>query len=108
MGEAKRRDAAGRKRTIPFSTIAEAWAITAATIIPEAAGETQRNDLRTAFYLGAGSFFDVLVHFLDDGDEPTEADMRRLDALYAELVAFKQQAIAKGLGAGMPPGQRPN
>lgn len=50
---------------------------------------TQLRDLRMAFFGGAQHLFGSLTgSILDAGDEPTDADMRRISLIAAELDTF--------------------
>ena len=57
-------------------------------VIPPHASATQVTVMRAAFYSGASLVFDALMAGLDDGDEPSDADMQRMIALEAELSRF--------------------
>lgn len=76
---------------LPFKTIAEAWAFYEAHV---SHGDKSENsailmDLqRHAFYSGAATFFDITMHVMDEGDEPTEADLDKMSALHDELDAY--------------------
>jgi len=50
--------------------------------------ETQLRQLRTAYFAGAQHLFASINTMLDDGDEPTAADMKRMDLINHELNAF--------------------
>jgi hypothetical protein len=58
--------------------------------IPETAGALQLDEMRMAFFAGAQHLFgSIMGGVLDPGDEePTAADMRRMDNIHAELAAF--------------------
>lgn len=56
---------------------------------------TQGQECRRCFYAGARGLLTLILQGLDPGDEPTEADLIRMDALHAELEAFAQ-AVAQG------------
>ncbi len=58
-------------------------------VIPPQAGQDQVTAMRVAFFSGASLVFDVLMAALDDGEEPTDADMQRMSALEAELSRFQ-------------------
>lgn len=47
--------------------------------------------LREAFFAGAVHVFTSVTRGLDQGEEPTDADMRRMMLLYGELHRFDQQ-----------------
>lgn len=57
-------------------------------VIPKDAGELQRRESRRCFYAGARALLTVLTMGLDPGDEPTDADLAKMDAISEELTAF--------------------
>lgn len=59
--------------------------------IPPNAPEIQVKECRLAYFFGAQHLFASLMGVLDDGSEPTEADMRRLDLIHKELESFVKQ-----------------
>ena len=56
----------------------------------EAAPETQRREMKRAFYAGAQAFLKVQMLGLEESgsDEPTENDLKLMDDLNAELENF--------------------
>lgn len=76
------------------STILEAWELFEALTMPINAGERQRNDMKIAFFAGAGACFKSVVLDLDSTDiEPTEDDLRHVSAVYDELEAFATKVV---------------
>ena len=57
-------------------------------VIPKAASEVQRSEMRKTFYAGVNAFIRASVARFDDGRQPTLADMQWMDAVNAELDAF--------------------
>jgi hypothetical protein len=48
------------------------------------------DEARRAFFAGAQHLFSSIMNFgLDEGTEPTESDLRRMDAIARELKAFE-------------------
>lgn len=45
----------------------------------------QVSEMRKAFFSGAQHLFACIINTLDEGSEPTEADMRRIELIHAEL-----------------------
>jgi hypothetical protein len=92
MGEARRRDAAGReppkKRTLPFETLAQAFVMLQAVALPPDAPPAAVDMLRRFFHYGAAAFFDIQMHHMEPGDGVTEADMQRMTRLHAEIDHF--------------------
>jgi hypothetical protein len=57
----------------------------------EDAPKTQLEEMRKAFFAGAQHLFSSIMTVLDEGSEPTEADMRRMSQISDELEAFGNQ-----------------
>lgn len=49
------------------------------------APDIQVNEMRLAFMAGAEHLFSSIMSILDPGEEPTDADMRRIDLISTEL-----------------------
>jgi hypothetical protein len=56
--------------------------------VPEDAPQVQIDEMRSAFFAGAQHLFASIMTGLDPDAEPTEADMKRLDLIDAELKRF--------------------
>jgi hypothetical protein len=61
-----------------------------AKLIPSDASAVQLQETRRAFYAGAVALFYTVATMLDEGQEPTEADLAKMDDLKAELDAWAQ------------------
>lgn len=48
----------------------------------------QIGEMRMAFFAGAQHLFASIMTILDPGEEPTERDLKRMDAISAELQEF--------------------
>lgn len=59
--------------------------------IPKDAPEVQVREMRMAFMAGAQHLFSSIMSILEPGAEPTEADLRRMDIINAELEAFTRE-----------------
>ncbi len=46
------------------------------------------SECRLAYFFGAQHLFSSIMGVLDEGTEPTEDDLRRLDLINTELAAF--------------------
>ena len=55
---------------------------------PKNAGETQRVETKKAFYAGAHALLQMIMGKLDPGTEATEADLKFMTEVDAELQAF--------------------
>lgn len=51
----------------------------------------QIEECKLAFMAGAQHLFSSVVSILDPGDEPTDADLRRMDMIHEELQIFEDQ-----------------
>lgn len=56
--------------------------------IPPDAPDIQVKESRLAYFFGAQHLFASVMGVLDDGDEPTEDDMKRMELIHKELEAF--------------------
>lgn len=63
--------------------------------IPPNAPEIQVKECRLAYFFGAQHLFASMMGVLDEGSEPTDDDMKRLDNINEELTAFIEQIKAK-------------
>lgn len=48
----------------------------------------QLREMRLAFFAGAQHLFGSIMTFLEEGEEPTDADLRRMDLIHEELQTF--------------------
>lgn len=55
------------------------------------ASEVQRNEMRKAYYAGCQHLFSSIMTIMDPGEEPTEADLRKMDFIHQELEAFVEE-----------------
>jgi hypothetical protein len=55
------------------------------------ATSAQRRDLRLAYMAGAEHLFTSIVGIMDPGEEPTTADLSRMDLIHAELQAWRTE-----------------
>lgn len=61
-----------------------------AAISPDAP-QIQIDEMRMAFFAGAQHLFASIMGILDPGEEPTDADLKRMDQIHAELAAFEHE-----------------
>jgi hypothetical protein len=64
------------------------WVGYRAMVVPRGAGPVQVEECRRAFFAGAQALFASIMTILDPGAEPTDADLKRMDAINDELRAF--------------------
>lgn len=68
--------------------IADAWRDFEIQVVPLNAPDVQRTECRRAFYQGALSLFHGMVKMFDPDKEPTEADLKKMEAISAEIDQF--------------------
>jgi len=76
------------KQLINSGQIIQAGWISLRYVAYPEASEHQLNMLREAFYAGAQHLFASIMTVLDPGNEPTEADMKRMNKIHEELEHF--------------------
>ncbi len=60
----------------------------------------QLDEMRKAYMAGAQHLFSSIMTFLDDGEDATEADMKRMTLIAAELEAFGAELLRDLPAAG--------
>ena len=77
------------KRLVDQGKLIEAgWIGFRQMAVPAYASEPQIDDTRSAFFAGAQHLFGAVMGFLEEGEEPTDNDLRRMDQINAELAEF--------------------
>lgn len=59
--------------------------------LPADASAVQLAEMRKAFFAGAQHLFATIMGILDPNEEPTAADMRRMDLIALELEQFRRE-----------------
>jgi hypothetical protein len=77
----------------PPATLAAGFAKLARAVMPPDAPPEQRQDSKRFYYAGAQSVFTILANGLDPGDETTDADLARTEALVAELESYRRALL---------------
>jgi hypothetical protein len=67
------------------------WVIFKGLTIPPDASEIQIREMRLAFMAGSQHLFASIMGVLDPGEEPTDADLRRMDFIHQELEIFRKE-----------------
>lgn len=75
--------------------LGEQWLSYWTAVKPDNAPPIQLQECRRAFYAGARALLSLEMTQLEDGTEPTDADLAMMDEVYAELLAFSE-AIGEG------------
>lgn len=76
------------------------WVGLRASVIPESAPPIQVAEMRMAFFAGCQHLFGSIMSMLEAGDDPTSADLSRMDQIQAELGRFEADFRKQH---GMPP-----
>jgi hypothetical protein len=66
------------------------WLLFAKLVYPQGINKDQHDQLRDAFFAGATHLFGSLMEGLDEGDDATSADEKRLDLIAAEILLFRE------------------
>jgi hypothetical protein len=79
---------------------AEKWEQYRLKVVPANAGPVQMAETRQAFYSGAYAAFCALLEVqLSDGQQVTDGDVRKIEALHQEVEAECAAMAARGSGA---------
>lgn len=80
------------KKLIDDGRLIEAgWRSLRIVAIPQNASDTQIREMRKAFFAGAQHLYASIMGFLEEGKEPTDTDMRRMENLDRELKRFVKE-----------------
>lgn len=88
-------DALAKKLADEGKLIEGGWAAYHALVIPHDAPEIQVRLMREAFFSGAQHLFHTLTSILEEGSEPTESDLRRMDHIDRELRGFRDHMLSR-------------
>lgn len=66
------------------------WVSYLRLVMPAGASAVQIEETRRGFYAGAQHLFGSIMQTLEEGSEPTENDLKRMDHIHAELDTFAQ------------------
>lgn len=99
MGEAKRRrEQAEQAATVVTGIAADSGALVLAGWLAfqetmlKTLPRAEHEKYRWAFMAGAEHLFSSIMNVMDAGEEPTEADMRRMEAIDREIQAWRKEA----------------
>lgn len=77
------------KRLVDEGRLIEAgWISLRIAAIPPEASQIQIDEMRNAFFAGAQHLYGSIMTILDPGEEPTDADLARMEKIDDELRAF--------------------
>lgn len=71
------------------------WAAYAIVAMPKNADAAAIGECRMAFMAGAEHLFDSIMNFLDPGEEPTMADLRRMDLVQQEIDIWRAKLFER-------------
>lgn len=58
-------------------------------VLPPNASAVQVSEMRKAFFMGAQHLYASIMSFMEEGEEPTDQDMDRMNKIHNELEAFR-------------------
>ena len=67
------------------------WVIMRGMIMPPDASQAQIDDMRMAYMAGAQHLFSSMISIMDPGEEPTDADLNRMDLINKELEGWRKE-----------------
>lgn len=88
-------DAVARKLADDGKLIEAGWVGLKLAAIPKDAPQVQVDEMRLAFMAGAQHLFASIMGILDPGEEPTDADLRKMDLIAAELDKVRGELAAR-------------
>lgn len=65
------------------------WAAFRHFVVPKDAPAIQVREMQLAFMAGAEHLFSSIMNILDPGEEPTDADLRRMDLIHTEIDEWR-------------------
>lgn len=80
-----------RELTDQGKLVEAGWVGLRLAAIPLDASALQLDEMRNAFFAGAQHVFHSIMTILDPGEEPTDADLLRMELIDQELRSFIQQ-----------------
>jgi len=67
------------------------WAILRGVAVAPDAPQVQIDEMRMAYMAGAQHLFSSMISIMDPGEEPTDADLNRMDLIHRELEAWRKE-----------------
>lgn len=83
-----------RDKTRQVGIVASIWESYASEVLPRDCHATQVIETRRAFYAGAHGLLTEIMAQMSHGVEVTEADVRKLQDIMAELDTFMMSVVA--------------
>ena len=75
--------------------IESGWVAFRLFVVPADAPQIQIDEMRHAYMAGAQHLFSSVMTIMEPGNEPTDADLRRMDLIADELDAFAKELSAR-------------
>lgn len=75
--------------------VGEAWESYRRGVVPGNAPTVQIKETRRAFYAGAAGLLEIVLTCLSPGEEPTDADLKLMDSIKAELDEFVASVVKR-------------
>ncbi len=88
-------DALARTLTDAGKLIEVGWIAYRQHVLPRDCSQVQLDETRMGFFAGAQHLFGSIMSILEPGAEPTEADLKRMDLIYAELDEFGKSLVRR-------------
>lgn len=87
-------DAIAKQLTDDGKLIEAGWQMMRALVIPPHISDARVEEQRKAFFLGAQHLYASILGVLDADDEPTAADLQRMEHIHNELEAFRMEVTS--------------
>jgi hypothetical protein len=68
-------------------------------VVAKDASATQLSEMKLAFFAGCEHLFTAMMGVLEEGEEPTDADLKRMDLIHTELAIFRKTLETRVKGA---------
>ena len=94
MNKQQIHDEIARKLVGEGKLIEAGWQIMRAICLPPDASASQIREMRKAFFMGAQHLFTSMMGILEPAEEPTDADLARMELIYNELESFKMEVTS--------------
>lgn len=78
-------------------SIGAAWQSYRELVLQGRGSDTEQAECLLAFWAGAATLFYSIMDCLDPGDEPTDADLKRMDNIHNEIERFAKTFDAEVL-----------
>lgn len=80
-----------KKLTDEGRLIEAGWRSLQIVLFPNGASQIQLKEMRKAYFAGAQHLYASIMAFMEEGEEPTDTDMRRMASIDNELKFFADE-----------------